>query len=111
MLFAGYQDVVLHAFATRGVVVLGDAAHATSPQLGQGSNLALVDAHVLARCVAEARDVPDALAAYDRARRDHLAYYQFATRWLTPLFQSDLALRPLRDALFPGDRLRFGATS
>lgn len=109
VLFAGYQDVVLHAFATRGVVVLGDAAHATSPQLGQGSNLALVDAHVLARCVAAARDVPEALSAYDRARRDHLAYYQFATRWLTPLFQSDLApLGPLRDALFPvATRLRF----
>lgn len=102
VLFAGYQDVVLSAWSTRGVVVLGDAAHATSPQLGQGSNLALHDAKVLARCLDVAADVPRALAAYDRARRDHLGYYQFATRWLTPLFQSDLeVLGPVRDALFP----------
>jgi 2-polyprenyl-6-methoxyphenol hydroxylase-like FAD-dependent oxidoreductase len=51
------------------VVLVGDAAHATSPAAGQGSSLAVEDAVVLARCL---RDLPvaEALRAYERARRD-----------------------------------------
>ena len=89
VLFTGYHDVVMNRWGTRNLVVLGDAAHATSPQLGQGSNLALMDAQALAECVRDAPDLPRALDAYERARRAHLDYYQLATRWLTPLFQSD----------------------
>jgi FAD-dependent urate hydroxylase len=50
------------------VVLIGDAAHATSPAAGQGSSLAIEDAVVLARCL---RDLPlsAALPAYERARR------------------------------------------
>ncbi len=103
LLFASYHDVVMHRWHTRNVVYLGDAAHATSPQLGQGCNLALWDAMVLADAVAaEPSDVAFALAAYSRARKDHLAYYQLATRWLTPFFQSDVApLGTLRDLGMP----------
>ena len=50
------------------VVLVGDAAHATSPAAGQGSSLALEDAVVLARCLRDL-PVPEALAAYERARR------------------------------------------
>ncbi|HEY1956904.1 MAG TPA: NAD(P)/FAD-dependent oxidoreductase [Polyangiaceae bacterium] len=104
--FASYYDVTMprwHAFV-RGshVVVLGDAAHATSPQLGQGCNLALCDAAALADALVPARPLADALADYTRARRDHLAFYQLATRALTPLFQSDLEpLALARDLLTP----------
>ena len=73
-----------------------------SPQLGQGCNLALADAEALAEALAAHDRLDDALAAYSRARRGALAFYQQATRWLTPLFQSDdVALGPLRDLLFP----------
>lgn len=51
------------------VVLLGDAAHATSPSAGQGAALALEDALVLAQCV---RDIPQpaaAFAAYEQRRR------------------------------------------
>lgn len=90
-------------WSTRSIVYLGDAAHATSPQLGQGCNLALWDAMVLADEIErEPHDVACALDAYTRARRDHLAFYQFATRALTPFFQSDAPLLgPLRDAFMP----------
>lgn len=103
MLFAGYFDVVMNRWATRSVVYLGDAAHATSPQLGQGSNLALWDAMVLAAVLdTEPRDLACALDAYVRARRAHLAFYQFATRWLTPFFQGDAsALGAMRDVAMP----------
>ena len=71
------------------MVYLGDAAHAMSPQLGQGANLALVDAWVLSECLAAAPPA-QALANYSRLRRFNLLYYQLATRYLTPFFQSDL---------------------
>jgi 2-polyprenyl-6-methoxyphenol hydroxylase-like FAD-dependent oxidoreductase len=89
LLLARYHDVVLRRFHEGRVVFIGDAAHAMSPQLGQGANLALYDAMVLAECVEEGESVESALGLYERRRRGHLAFYQFATRWLTPFFQSD----------------------
>ncbi|HYP76198.1 MAG TPA: NAD(P)/FAD-dependent oxidoreductase [Polyangiaceae bacterium] len=100
VLSASYHDVVMSSWHTRRRVFIGDAAHAMSPQLGQGTNLALMDASQL--CTALAQDVPleIALERYSRARRAQIDYYQFASRWLTPLFQSDLqGLGPLRNAL------------
>jgi 2-polyprenyl-6-methoxyphenol hydroxylase-like FAD-dependent oxidoreductase len=86
-------------------VFLGDCAHAMSPQLGQGANLALVDAVALADALAANESVPRALAAYSAARRRPLAFYQVMTRALTPLFQGDSrVLAFLRDRLFPLSR-------
>jgi 2-polyprenyl-6-methoxyphenol hydroxylase-like FAD-dependent oxidoreductase len=99
--FAAYHDVTMPRWHAHRVVLLGDAAHATSPQLGQGCNLALVDAEALADAVEAAPSVEAALEAYTAARRAHLAYYQLATRWLTPLFQSEADwLGALRDLAF-----------
>ena len=90
VLFAQYHDVVMHRWHTRNVVYLGDAGHATSPQLGQGCNLALWDAMTLNDALADERqDLAAALSEYTRRRSGHLGVYQVATRLLTPLFQSD----------------------
>ena len=98
VVFAGYRDVRMRRWHAPGAVVLGDAGHATSPQLGQGANLALWDALVLADTLAAGGDLAD----YTRARRAHLGYYQFAARWLTPLFQSDSRFTGwLRDRCLP----------
>ncbi|MCA9669119.1 MAG: FAD-dependent monooxygenase [Myxococcales bacterium] len=101
LLFAPYYDVVMSRWHWGNCVFVGDAAHATSPQLGQGANLALYDAAVLADCVAELdspRALPEALARYTRARRAHLGFYQRMTRWLTPFFQGESrALAAMRD--------------
>ena len=49
--------------------------------------------------------IPDALARSSALRRRHLAYYQLATRALTPLFQGDSRLLGwLRDRAFPASR-------
>lgn len=100
VLYAAYHDVVLRRPYSGNVVFLGDAGHAMSPQLGQGANLALVDADVLARCLAAVPTLPRALGAYAAARRAQLRYYAWASRLLTPVFQSRLGfLGPPRDLL------------
>jgi len=102
LLLSEYHDVVMRPWHTQDVVYLGDAAHATSPQLGQGANLALVDSMVLADSIARAGSLTAALNNYSAARRTHLGFYQLATRWLTPLFQSEQTwLGPIRDLVMP----------
>lgn len=55
-------------FSERRVLV-GDAAHAMAPNLGQGANSALVDAAVLRDALMQAGDLASALTAYDQRRR------------------------------------------
>ncbi|KTD49064.1 kynurenine 3-monooxygenase [Legionella rubrilucens] len=96
---ASYLDVRMYPWHEKRVVVIGDAAHGMSPQLGQGANLGLIDASVLAQCLVQ-DDVPDALARYSRERRPQLRFYQSASRFVTPWFQSSHPLMGrLRDAL------------
>ena len=91
LLFAPYFDVVAPRPYVAQTIFVGDAAHATSPQLGQGCNLALIDAWELAQCFAAHEDVSAAFDAYTRRRRDHVSYYQLMSRLLTPFFQSNFA--------------------
>ncbi|NIH81246.1 FAD-dependent monooxygenase [Amycolatopsis viridis] len=64
-----YELPALPAYATGRVALLGDAAHAMTPNLGQGANQALEDAVTLAALLDTHASVPAALAAYDRERR------------------------------------------
>ena len=51
------------------VVLLGDAAHAMCHHQGQGANSAIMDAGALADAIADASSVPEALAAFQAARK------------------------------------------
>lgn len=83
------------------VAIIGDAAHAMPPNLGQAANMAFTNAMSLAASVTEGEDVAVALQEWERRERpltDHVqrfSYYYglFVGRWPTNL----LALR--RDIL------------
>jgi 2-polyprenyl-6-methoxyphenol hydroxylase-like FAD-dependent oxidoreductase len=100
--FAHYADIVLSECYGERIVFVGDAGRTTSPQLGQGANLALIDAATLSECLLEQGSAQAALASYARRRRAHTSFYSLASRWLTPFFQSDSRTAGiLRDSAFP----------
>ncbi len=59
----------LPSYVSGHAVLLGDAAHAMTPDLGRGACEALVDAATLVRCLQDTTDRTAALARYDRERR------------------------------------------
>jgi 2-polyprenyl-6-methoxyphenol hydroxylase-like FAD-dependent oxidoreductase len=63
-----YHLPPLATYVRGRVALLGDAAHAMDPMLGQGACQALEDAVVLAACLDETPDVESALARYDGLR-------------------------------------------
>ncbi|WP_292100087.1 NAD(P)/FAD-dependent oxidoreductase [Brevundimonas sp.] len=82
------------------LAVIGDAAHSTSPQLGQGVNMGLLDAWTLAEALAAHPDLSDALTAYAAARRAHVRLYQALSLVFTPFYQADGRVLPwIRDHL------------
>lgn len=92
---AQYGDVVLKKWYQGKLAFAGDAGHSTSPQLGQGANLGLMDAMVLSSCIEREPTIEDALEAYSAERKNHIRFYQMASRWMTPFFQSDMVIAPM----------------
>ena len=97
---ARYGHHTMRLPAGRRLAVIGDAAHSTSPQLGQGANMALLDAAALSHALARTGSVDAALEAYARARRWHVRIFQALSLALTPFYQSDSRVMPfVRDRL------------
>jgi 2-polyprenyl-6-methoxyphenol hydroxylase-like FAD-dependent oxidoreductase len=103
-----WEQLTLARYAHRTVkvpysgrtVFVGDAAHSTSPQLGQGANMALLDVAALAHALASHDTIETALSAYAGARRMHVRLFQLLSLAFTPFYQSDsAALAWIRDRL------------
>ncbi len=99
---ARYSHGTLRRPFAPGLVHIGDAAHRASPQLGQGANMALLDAFALAHALR--RPLAEALPDYAAMRRWHVRIYQAMSAAFTPMYQSgsrslpwlrDLVLAPL----------------
>jgi FAD-dependent urate hydroxylase len=63
------EEVALDSWLRGRVVLVGDAAHATSPNMAEGAAMALEDALVLAECLSRLETVPAALSAFEARRR------------------------------------------
>jgi 2-polyprenyl-6-methoxyphenol hydroxylase-like FAD-dependent oxidoreductase len=99
MTMASYTHGTLRTPYSCGLVHIGDAAHRASPQLGQGANMALLDAYALVECL-KLHPLKQALPAYHKARKRHVAIYQAMSWAFTPMYQSDSRILPLiRDIL------------
>ena len=100
MIFARYAHHTHPTPAEGGVVHIGDAWHAASPQLGQGANMALLDACALATAIEQNKDLNDALRMFIKMRNRHVKLYQAISWAFTPVYQSESKILPaLRDWL------------
>ncbi|MEO0995086.1 MAG: NAD(P)/FAD-dependent oxidoreductase [Pseudomonadota bacterium] len=98
--FARYRHRTLSSPVSGRIAHLGDSYHSASPQLGQGANMALLDAAALASALATETEPDAALARYARLRRLHVSLYTAASWMFTPVYQSDSRILPvLRDRL------------
>ena len=92
------------------VVLLGDAAHAGPPHMGEGGCMAIEDALVLADVLRKAESVESALDAYVQRRRPRAGWVQEQSRaaaqaWVLPPAVRNAALRERGDQMFR-DRYR-----
>ena len=76
------------------LAIIGDAAHSTSPQLGQGVNMGLLDAWALGEALERSPGLDEAAAAYVAARRRHVRLYQALSWAFTPFYQADGRVLP-----------------
>lgn len=100
--FARYSHGSLLRPSGDRLAIIGDAAHRASPQLGQGANMALLDAMALATAL-RTHPVNEAIRIYVQTRRWHVRLYQLLSAMFTPQYQSDSRILPvMRDrALAP----------
>jgi 2-polyprenyl-6-methoxyphenol hydroxylase-like FAD-dependent oxidoreductase len=67
--WAVFYDVVARSWSHGHVAILGDAAHAMSPNLGQAACVAMTNAVALGQALDTRRDVVEALRDWERSER------------------------------------------
>lgn len=70
------EQVVMTDWVQGNVVLIGDAAHASSPSMAQGAAMAMEDALVLAETLTAIPNIDDALAAYTHRRKPRVEWMQ-----------------------------------
>ncbi|WP_042454327.1 FAD-dependent monooxygenase [Neobacillus dielmonensis] len=95
----------IQQFAFGRIVLLGDAAHATTPNLGQGAGQAMEDAYILAKCLESSEAIETAFKAFERKRvrrtnkiikmsKQVGQIAQLQNKWLIPLRNAVMKLVP-----------------
>lgn len=110
VVFAQYDHFTARTPYADRLVHIGDAAHSTSPQLGQGANMAMLDALALAKALQGSGTLEERLHGYARMRYWHIRLFQAASAIFTPFYQSHGRVLPIvRDWLAsPLSRLPIG---
>ncbi len=96
-------NVRCHRWSEGKVAVIGDAAHAMPPNLGQAANMAFTNAMSLALTVTESQDVPDALTRWEKKQRpltDHVQWFSYIYGLLVA--KTPASMLPLRSDLVRG---------
>jgi FAD-dependent urate hydroxylase len=106
--FSPIEEVKLHSWVKGRVVLIGDAAHATSPNMAQGAAMAMEDALVLAEVLASGQPVAACLTAFEARRVPRVQWVQAQThrrdrtRNLPPAIR-DCVLRIAGKRIFKGN--------
>ena len=103
--FSPIEEVAAPHWVGHRVALVGDAAHASSPNMAQGAAMALEDAHVLAGLLESGQPVDAALPAYEARRRPRVAWVQEQTRRRDktrslPALVRDVSLRLAAERIF-----------
>jgi 2-polyprenyl-6-methoxyphenol hydroxylase-like FAD-dependent oxidoreductase len=93
------------------MVVIGDAAHATSPSSGQGASIAIEDAVVLAKCLRDLPTTAEAFTAYEALRRNRVERVVAHGARSSNLKAARPVARRLRDLMLPLFLARVAAKS
>ncbi len=93
---------------TGPVTLVGDAAHPMLPFLAQGAGMAIEDAAVIADCLAQYRNPPDALRNYEAARAARTQRVRDASRKQGKIYglsRPEALIRDFGMRLLGGERL------
>lgn len=105
------EEVALDSWSQGSVLLVGDAAHATSPNMAEGAAMALEDGLVLAECLTSGDDIAQAAARFQARRRPRTQWVlaqthrRDRTRNLPPALRN-LALRRWGPRIFAGNYRR-----
>lgn len=75
-----YDIGPLASWSQGRITLLGDAAHAATPDMGQGACMAIEDSVVLARCLSQANDLAAALNRYEAERKPRTTWIMNQSR-------------------------------
>lgn len=97
-----YQVPPLTTWHCGSAAVLGDAAHAVAPHLGQGASLGMEDAYELALAIHSRNNIADAFTAFEESRSKRIASVsKQAQQTGSVMTPSRWILRLMRDLMLP----------
>ncbi len=90
ILYNDILDIVpMHEWGKGRVILLGDAAHPTTPSMGQGACMAIESSIVLARCLSHTNDMAAALYNFQQERMPRTAWMTNQSRQVGAIGQME----------------------